>query len=244
MPRFRLPALVVLCLMATPLRAGEVLVAVAANFTAAANEIGAAFGPTTGHEARFSFGATGQLFTQIARGAPYEVFLAADQARPKRAVADGFAVADSRFTYAVGRLVLWSADPDRVTGPEALEAGDITHLAIANPATAPYGAAAMEVLNALGLAERFAGRIVEGRSIAQTHQFTATGNATLGFVAAAQVPQGEGWLVPQDLYTPIRQDAVLLRRGAENPAARAFLDFLRGPEAAAITARHGYGPGG
>ncbi len=232
-------------LAAVPARAGETLVAVAANFTAAARDIGAAFSEATGHEAVFSFGSTGKLYTQIAHGAPFEVFLAADAARPARAEAEGLGVPGTRFTYALGRIVLYSADPDLVdANATVLETGDFDRLAIANPATAPYGAAAVEAITALGQLDALAPKIVRGDSIAQTHQFIMTGNAALGFVALSQVAghdQGSRWLVPTDLYAPIRQDAILLQRGADNTAARDFLAFLKGPAATAIMARYGYG---
>ncbi|SDE73910.1 molybdate ABC transporter substrate-binding protein [Rhodospira trueperi] len=234
-----------LALTAAPARADETLVAVAANFTAAAKEIGAAFTEATGHTATFSFGSTGKLYAQIAHGAPFEAFLAADTARPEKAEAEGLGVPGSRFTYAVGRLVLYSTDPALVDDAGAvLERDAFDHLAIANPVTAPYGAAAVEVLEALGLQESLKDRLVQGDTIAQAHQFVITGNAEIGFVALSQVvddDSGSQWMVPQDLYTPIRQDAILLKTGADNPVAAAFLAFLKGPEATAITARYGYG---
>lgn len=240
-------ALLSVLLVSAPARAGETLVAVAANFTDAAREIGAAFTAATGHDVRYSFGPTGQLFTQISQDAPFEVFLAADQARPEKAEADGHAVPGSRFTYAVGRLVLWSADADLIDGTAAvLDGSAFHHLAIANPATAPYGAAAVEVMRALGLEAALQPRLVEGKSISQAHQFVATGNAELGFVALSQVvadQTGSRWMIPRDLYAPIRQDAVLLQAGADNEAARAYLAFLKGPEAATIIETYGYAPG-
>ena len=245
MVRFLLIALFVL--PALPARAERVAVAVAANFTDAAKEIGAAFEAATGHDVVFSFGSTGQLFAQIGKGAPFDVFLAADRARPARAEGAGLTVSGSRVTYATGRLVLFSRDPNRVTGPNALDAADLTRLAIANPKTAPYGAAAVAVLKALGRYEALAGRLVRGSNIAQAYQFVATGNADLGFVALSQVILTEGgsrWVVPEDLHPPIAQDAVLLKRGAANPAARAFLTFLRGAKARAIEHAFGYGTGG
>lgn len=226
--------------------AGEVRVAVAANFTEAAREIGQRFTAATGHQPVFSFGSTGTLYAQIGLGAPFDVFLAADQARPERAVAEGLAMPRSRFTYATGRLVLYSRDPDRVRGPDTLRRGDFTRLAIANPVTAPYGAAAVAAVEALGVYDHLAPRLVQGSNIGQTYQFVATGNAELGLVALSQVArhdEGSRWAVPAGLHPPIAQDAVLLRRGADNPAARAFLDFLRGAEAGAVMAAYGYDPG-
>ncbi|MBK5933146.1 molybdate transport system substrate-binding protein [Rhodovulum imhoffii] len=225
-------------------RAGEVLAAVAANFTGAANEIAAAFTEATGHTVIHSFGPTGQIYAQITQEAPFEVFLAADQARPERAEAEGYAVPGTRFTYGVGRVVLWSADDTLIDGTGAvLGSGDFTHIAIANPQTAPYGAAAVETMQGLGVFASLGDKIVQGMTITQTHQFVATGNAQLGFVALSQVlddESGSRWMVPQDLYAPIRQDAVLLERGAENEAARAYLAFLKGPEARMIIEKFGY----
>lgn len=240
--------LVALAVLALPggARAGEAAVAVAANFTEAAKEIGAAFGRSTGHKPVFSFGSTGQLFTQITQGAPFDVFLAADRERPEKAVADGLAVDGSRFTYATGRLVLFSRDSDRVKGEATLKDGDFTKIAIANPVTAPYGLAAIETMKALGVHEALAGKIVQGTNIAQTWQFVDTGNAELGFVALSQVAGRDGgsrWIVPESLHATIAQDAVLLKRGAGNPAAEAFMAFLKGPEARAVKEKYGYGAG-
>ncbi|MBK1634390.1 molybdate ABC transporter substrate-binding protein [Rhodovulum adriaticum] len=240
-------ALLAVCALSGPAQSAETIAAVAANFTEAAKEIGAAFTQATGHQVTYSFGPTGQLYAQITQDAPFEVFLAADQARPERAEAEGYAVPGSRFTYAVGQLVLWSADTDLIDGTDAaLRGDDFTHLAIANPQTAPYGAAAVEVMTALGVYDDLAPKIVQGKSISQTYQFTATGNADLGFVALSQVAADAGgsrWVIPQDLYAPIRQDAVLLQKGAGNEAAAAFVEFLNGPEARAIIAGYGYGTG-
>lgn len=235
-----------LIVAATALQAAEVRVAVAANFIDAAKEIGAAFEAETGHRAVLSFASTGQLFTQIAAGAPFDVFLAADRDRPHRAVADGLADPDHRFTYAYGRLVLYSREPDLVVGPETLARDPVGRLAIANPATAPYGFAAVQVLERLGQWERYATSVVRGTSIAQTYQFVATGNAELGFVSASQLADrtgGSRWPVPDDLHDPIAQDAVLLTSAADREAALAFLAFLKGPRAAAIVERFGYAPG-
>ena len=226
--------------------AGEVRAAVAANFSAAAQEIGVLFAEATGHAARFSFGSSGQLYAQITQGAPFDVFLAADRRYPMRAVRDGHAVAGSVFTYAVGRLVLFSADAGRVTGSGTLQEEAFTRLALANPDLAPYGAAAVDVLDALGLADRLRSKAVLGNNVAQTYQFVITGNAELGFVALAQVighDRGSRWIVPPEMHSAVVQDAVLLRRGADNEAAIAFLTFLRGPAAAAVLARYGYGHG-
>ncbi len=226
--------------------AGEVRVAVAANFTQAAKEIGAAFTEETGYQAVFSFGSTGQLFTQIGLDAPFEIFLAADAARPQKAIEDGLALAGSRFTYAKGRLVLFSADRGLVDGAATLERDGFHKIALANPVTAPYGDAAVQVLKALGVHDTLKGKFVLGNNIAQTFQFIDTGNAELGFVALSQVmdrTDGSRWIVPERYYAPIAQDAVLLKRGANNAAARAFMRFLRGAGAQAIRDRYGYGGG-
>lgn len=234
-------------LAAVPAWAGETLVAAAANFTAAANEIGEAFTKATGHTVKYSFGPTGQFYTQITQGAPFEVFLAADAERPAKAETEGFAVAGSRFTYAVGKLVLWSTDPALVDAKgEVLKTGAFEKIAIASPQAAPYGAAAVEAMTSLGVFAALEPRIVQGASISQAHQFVATGNAALGFVALAQIvldDKGSRWIVPDDLYSPIVQDAVLLKTGEASEAAKAYLAFLRGPEAKAIIERYGYGVG-
>lgn len=227
--------------------AAETNVAVAANFTDAAKEIAAAFKQKTGHEAVLSFGATGQLYAQITQDAPFQVMLSADDERPKKLVEDGLGVADSRFTYAIGKLVLWSKTKDFVKGEETLRAGAFTKLSIANPTAAPYGAAAVETLKALKIYETLQPKIVQGNNIAQAFQFIDTGNAELGFIALSQLAGNPGrsrWLVPQALFTPIRQDAVLLKKGAANEAATAFIAFLKGPEARAIIEKYGYEVGG
>jgi molybdate transport system substrate-binding protein len=232
--------------LCAPAFAGEARVAVAANFTAAAKEIGILFAKATGHKTVFSFGSTGQLYTQITQGAPFDVFLAADEARPEKAIAEGLAVPGSRFTYATGRIVLYSRDKDLVRGEAILSAGKFTRLAIANPTTAPYGAAAVEALKALGVYDAVRGRIVQGNNIAQTFQFVDSGNAEVGFVALSQLAGnfgGSKWIVPQNLYSVIAQDAVLLERGKTNDAALAFLGFLKGPQARAVKERFGYGAG-
>lgn len=231
-------------LCAAPAFARDVPVAVAANFTEPAKEIAAAFKTATGDSAVLSFGASGQFYTQISHGAPFEVFLSADSDRPKKAEAEGLAVAGSRFTYAVGRLVLYSATPGLVDGGgKVLASNRYQKLAIADPMSAPYGAAAIQTLQHLRLYDAVKPKIVQGASITQAYQFVATGAAELGFVALSQVinePGGSRWSVPQDDYSPIEQDAVLLKTGESDPAARAFLAFLRGPEARAIIKRYGY----
>lgn len=224
-------------------RAGEVHVAVAANFTRAAKALSLRFEAETGHSALFSFGATGQLYTQIVQGAPFDVFLAADQERPALAAKTGLGLAPSRFTYALGQLALYSRDPGRVRGPETLKDNQITRIAIANPALAPYGKAALATLDALGMKTVSAGRIIRGNSITQTYQFIATGNAEIGFVALSQIvghSDGSRWLVPADLYPALAQDAILLAQGADNPAATAFMTFLQGPVARDLIETYGY----
>ena len=241
-----LSILAALTLFSAPAQAGETHVAVAANFTATAKDIAAEFEKKTGNTAILSFGSTGKLYTQIANGAPFQIFLAADDVRPAKAEDEGLAVAGSRFTYAMGKLVLYSTDKTLVDRDGAVLARPdaFAKLAIANPNTAPYGSAAVEVMKAKAVYDAVADRLVQGDSIAQTFQFVETGNAALGFVALSQViasKQGSRWIVPQDLYTPIRQDAVLLKTGEQNEAAKAFLDFLKGPEAKKIIQSYGYG---
>jgi len=232
---------------AAPAFAGTALVAVAANFTAPAKEIGAAFAEKTGDSIQFSFGSTGKLYTQISQGAPFDAFLAADDVRPVKAETEGYAVARSHFTYAVGKLAPWTAKPGVVDADGAvLKSGSFAKLAIASPIAAPYGAAAVEALAKLGLYDTLKPKLVQGNNISQAHQFVATGAAELGFVALSQVkldPSGSRWDVPQDLYAPIHQDAVLLKPGAANPVATAFLGFLTSPEARAVLAKYGYGVG-
>lgn len=229
--------------LAGPARADEIKVAVAANFTEPAKQIAALFKANTGHEAVLSFGSSGQFYTQITQDAPFVILLSADDERPKKLVADGLAQADSRFTYAVGKLVLWSKTEGYVKGEETLKADAFSKISIANPTAAPYGAAAIETLKALKLYDTLQAKIVQGNSIAQAFQFVDTGNAELGFVALSQVIKAGGsrWLVPQALYTPILQDAVLLKKGADSAAAKAFLDFLKGPEARSVIEAYGYG---
>jgi molybdate transport system substrate-binding protein len=235
---------VVLVLVATPVLAASVKVAVAANFTEPAKAIAARFKARTGHDATLSFGSSGQFYAQIANGAPFEVFLSADRERPERAEAEGLAVAGSRFTYAVGRLVLYSKTPGLVDGEGAvLTTGRFGKIAIADPKTAPYGLAAVETMRKLGVAEVLKPRLVTATSITHAYQFTHTGAAELGFVALSQVVAVKGgsrWIVPAANHTPIDQQAVLLRAGAGDPAARAFLAFLKTAEAKAIVRRYGY----
>lgn len=226
--------------------AGEARAAVAANFTQAAKQIGKLFESKTGNRLTFSFGSTGQLYAQISQGAPYDIFLSADRIRAQKAVTEGFAVPGSRFSYAIGNLALFSRSKDLVQGKETLSADLFTKIAIANPLTAPYGAAALETMKALGVYEQIRPGLVQGNSIAQAYQFVFTGNAELGFVALSQIighKKGSRWIVPNRLHLPITQDAVLLKRGAKNDAAQAFLKFLKHPQAHEIMKRHGYNVG-
>jgi molybdate transport system substrate-binding protein len=224
--------------------AAETQVAVAANFTEPAKEIAAAFTKAIGDTAVLSFGSSGAFYTQMANGAPFEVFLSADADRPRKAEHDGLAVPGTRFTYAIGRLVLYSATAGVVDAKDAvLKTGSFAHLSIADPTAAPYGLAAMQTIAKLGLTGSLTPKIVKGNSITQAYQFVATGAAELGFVAQSQVvnvPGGSRWLVPATDHEPIDQEAVVLKTGAANPATAAFAKFLRGPEAVAIIKRYGY----
>lgn len=247
--RLRLAAFaVLLASFAGAADAGEVQVAVAANFAGPLAKIGEGFTAATGHTMKVSSGATGKFATQIAAGAPFEVLIAADDETPKKLVADGQAVAGTNFTYAIGRLVLWSAKPGFVDEQGAVLASPaVAHVAIANPKIAPYGAAGLEVIRAKGLSDALAPKLVTAESIAQAYQFVATGNAELGFVALSQVavpgqpPKGSYWLVPTKLYGEIRQDAVLLKAGEKSPAATALLAWLKGDAAKAVIREYGYG---
>jgi molybdate transport system substrate-binding protein len=246
---FRLPLLAALLLSGVAARADQVQVAVAANFSAPMQKIAALFERDSGHRAALSFGATGKFHAQIANGAPFDLLLAADSETPARLSQQGLGVAGSQFTYAVGKLVLWSANPDLVDAAGAvLKTGNFRHLALANPKTAPYGAAAIEAMTRLGVLAELQPRLVQGENISQAHQFVASGNAQLGFVALSQVDRGgkrvagSMWAVPQTLYAPIRQDAVLLARGRDNPAALALIAYLKGDKARAVISAYGYTP--
>lgn len=225
-------------------RAAETQVAVAANFTEPAKQIAAAFKARTDHTATLSFGSSGQFYAQMSHGAPFEVFLSADAERPQKAEQEGLGVPGSRFTYAVGRLVLYSKTPGLADGgAAALRAGKFNKLSIADPAAAPYGAAAVQTLRKLGLYDALKPKIVTGGSIAQAYQFAQSGAAELGFVALSQVidvPGGSRWTVPAADHAPIEQQAILLVPGRDNPAAKAFLAFLKGPQAVAIIKKYGY----
>jgi len=227
--------------------AAEVSVAVAANFTAPMKAIAAEFAKDTGHQAKPSYGSSGKFYAQIKNGAPFQMLLSADDETPAKLVQEGMAVADSRTTYAIGTLVLWSAQPGYVDAKgEVLKKGQFNKIALANPKLAPYGKAAVEVLTGMGLQTSLAPKFVQGENIAQTWQFASTGNAELGFVALSQVMKegkiasGSGWIVPAKLHTPIRQDAVILTNGKGNPAAEALLKYLKSEKAKAIIKSYGY----
>ena len=238
-------SLAALALFARPVHADQAKIAIAANFTVAAKAIAAGFERDTSHQAVLIFGSTGKLYAQIYHGAPFDMFLSADQKRPQTAISQGLAIPGTQFTYAHGKIVLYSADHDLVDAKaEVLIGGKFSKLAIANPATAPYGEAAKQVLKKLELYDRLAAKIVRGENISQTYQFIMTGNAQLGFIAASQVVNIKGGsisLIPEQLYTPIKQDAVLLKHGANNKAAKAFLHYLKGKKARAILTKYGYG---
>ena len=247
-----MPAIALILLFLSPWLTGVALaervqVAVAANFASTFQAIERDFEAATGHEVVAIVGSTGKLQAQVRAGAPFEVLLAADDETPRKLIDDGLAVAGSSFTYAIGKLALWSARPGFVDDQGAvLRQARFAHLAIANPKLAPYGAAALEALRGLGLAETLAPRIVQGESVAQALQFVSTGNAELGFVALSQVQQpgkpatGSLWLVPAHLHAPLRQDAVLLKPGAGKPAALALLRHLRTDAVKAVIRAHGH----
>jgi len=228
-------------------QADEVQVAVAANFTAPMQKIAAEFEKDTGHKAILAFGATGKFYAQIANGAPFEVLLAADDETPAKLEKELLAAPHTRFTYAIGKLVLWSAKDGYVDAKgDLLKKGDFKHLALANPKAAPYGAAAMETMSKLGVLAALQPKFVQGENIAQTHQFVATGNAEVGFVALSQVfkdgklTSGSAWIVPDQFHDPIRQDAVVLAKGRSKPAPAALVDYLKGAKAKAIIKSYGY----
>jgi molybdate transport system substrate-binding protein len=227
--------------------AGEVTVAVAANFTAPMQQIAQAFEQDTGHKALLAFGSTGKFYAQIKNGAPFAVLLAADDETPARLEKEGLTVVSTRFTYATGRLALWSKNASLVDDKgEVLRSHRFQKLAMADPKLAPYGAAAMEVISKMGVQASVASKLVQGESIGQTYQFVSTENAQLGFVALSQISlegritQGSAWVVPQALHTPLKQDAVLLNPGKDNPAAHALLKYLQADKAKTIIRHYGY----
>lgn len=241
-----LPALF-LALTARGAFAAEVQVAVAANFTAPMQKIATDFEKASGHQAKLAFGATGKFYAQIRNGAPFEVLLAADDETPARLEKEGLAVAGTRFTYSIGQLALWSARPGYVDDKGAvLKKRAFRHLALANPRLAPYGAAATETLTRLGLLAALRSRFVQGENIAQTFQFVSTGNAELGFVALSQIQEGgrlksgSAWIVPSGLHAPLRQDAAVLVKGKDNPAAAALMKYLKSGPARAVIQSYGY----
>ncbi|MFI5445434.1 molybdate ABC transporter substrate-binding protein [Polaromonas sp. UC242_47] len=243
-----MPALCLALVSASAL-AAEVQVAVAANFTAPMKLIAAEFEKESGHQTVLSFGATGKFYAQITNGAPFDVFLSADDSTPAKLEKEGAAVSGSRFTYATGKLVLWSAQPGLVDDQgEVLKKGDFKKIAIAAPKLAPYGAAAVETLTQLGLMDKLLPKLVQGESIGQTYSFVSTGNAELGFVALSQVYEGgkiksgSAWIVPGKLHSAIRQDAVLLSKAKDNPAAVALMAFLKTEKAKAVIRSFGYEP--
>lgn len=239
-------ALTALLVLSSGVRADEVSVAVAANFTVPLQRIAADFEKDTGHKVLASFGSTGKFYAQIKGGAPFEVLLSADDETPAKLTAENAAVAGSQFTYAIGKLVLWSAQPGLVDSQgDILKKGGFAHLALANPKLAPYGAAGIEVMKALGSFDALQPKLVTAENITQAYQFISTGNAELGFVALSQVLkdgkiEGSSWLVPAKLHTPIRQDAVVLDKGKVKPAAQALLQYLKSPKAIAVIQSFGY----
>ncbi|MEO7860331.1 MAG: molybdate ABC transporter substrate-binding protein [Nitrospirales bacterium] len=239
-------SLVLFSLSVTPVLAEQAMVAVAANFVPPFREVALEFEKATGHTVQVASGASGNFFTQIKNGAPFDVFFSADAERPKLLEEEGLAVKGSRFTYAIGRLVLWSADPNLVKGEDTLRSEKFKHLAIANPKAAPYGVAAMQTMQKLGVWESVQSRLVMGESLGQTIGFIESGNAELGFLALSQVldpkMKGKGgrWDVPINLHEPIKQDVVLLTKGKENPSANALMEFMGSPQAMAIIERYGY----
>jgi molybdate transport system substrate-binding protein len=243
----RLTLAITSTLFAMTVEAGEVTVAVAANFSAPMQKIAQAFEQDTGHKAQLAYGATGKFYAQIKNGAPFSVLLSADDETPARLEREGLAVVGTRFTYATGRLALWSKQANGVDDKgEVLRSNRFDKLAIADPKLAPYGVAAMEVLQRLGLQARVVPKLVQGESIGQTYQFVSTENAQLGFVALSQISldgritQGSAWVVPHTMHTPLKQDAVLLNAGKDNAAAQALLKYLQSDTAKAIIMRYGY----
>jgi molybdate transport system substrate-binding protein len=228
--------------------ADDVRVAVAANFTAPMERIAIEFDKDTGHRAQLSFGATGKFYAQISNGAPFEVLLAADRQTPARLISEGNAVPGSQMTYAIGKLVLWSPRAGVVHDEgSVLTSPAIAHIAYCNPTLAPYGAAAVEAMKSLGVFDAVQPKLVQGESIAQAYQFVASGNAEIGFVALSQVfkdgkiTEGSSWILPSNLYSPLRQDAVILAKGRDHPAAASLIGYLKSEKARAIIRSFGYG---
>ncbi len=234
------------CTAVTPVFAEQMLVAVAANFIPPFRELAIEFEKSTGHQLKVAGGSSGNFYTQIKNGAPFDVFFSADNERPRKLEEEGLGVKDTRFTYAIGRLVLWSSNAGLIKGEETVRSKNFKRLAIANPKTAPYGVAAMQALQKLELWESLQPQIVMGESIGQTMGFIESGNAQLGFVALSQIMdpkikgKGSHWPVPTDLHEPIQQDVILLTKGKDNAGAKALLEFIGGPQAKAIIERYGY----
>ena len=241
-----LAALLVGILATLPVHAEDITLAVAANFTAPMKLLAAEFEKDSGHKVVASYGSTGKFYAQIKNGAPFQILLAADEEIPAKLVKENVGVGGSQFTYAVGKLVLWSAKPGLVDSAGAvLKKGDFAHLALADPKLAPYGAAGLETLKALGIYEALQPKVVTAENITQAFQFVSSGNAELGFVALSQVLkdgriEGSSWLVPENLYTQIRQDAVILEPGKGRAAVEALMKFLKGDKAKAIIKSFGY----
>ncbi len=236
-----------LVLAQTLVHAGEATIAVAANFNGSMEIIKPAFEKATGHTLTVAYGTVGKFYAQIKNGAPFDVLVSSDEAVPIRLEKEGLALPETRYTYAIGKLMLWSSKPGFVDDQgDVLKRGDFRHLAVANPKTAVYGAAAVEVMDRLGLRATLEPKWVTGENITQTYQFVFTGNADLGFVALSQIykdgkyAEGSHWAVPQMLYPVLRQDVVLLTRGKDNPAARALVDYLKSDFAKQVIHSHGY----
>jgi molybdate transport system substrate-binding protein len=235
-----------LLLVVTTAHADQIPVAVAANFTAPFNKIAVEFEKETGHKVVSSFGSTGKFYAQIKNGAPFEILLAADDETPAKLIKEGAGVAGSQYSYAIGKLVLWSAKPAVVDAKgEVLKGGGFDHIALANPKLAPYGAAAMETMKAMGVLDSLTPKFVTAETIAQAYQFVSSGNSLLGFVALSQVLkdgqiEGSAWVVPANLYTTIRQDAVLLNVGKDKAGAVALLKYMQGAKAQAVIKSYGY----
>ena len=247
MKSIKLGLLGVLLMVAQVAQAGEVRVAVAANFPAPMQEIAPLFEQASGHKVSLSFGSTGKFYAQIKQGAPYDVLVSADSKTPQKLDGDGLTVPGSRFVYVLGKLVLWSAQPGMVDDKGAvLRKGGYNKLAIGDPKLAVYGTAAQETLEELGLWKPVQGKLVRGENITQTYQFAASGNAELGFIALSQITKGgkvsEGswWIVPKHYYSPIEQSAVMLSSAKDAAAAQAFLAFLKGSQAATVIRSYGY----
>lgn len=238
--------LVIATMTAAPVCAEQVLVAVAANFVPPFREIAIEFETATGHTVRVAAGSSGNFYSQIKNGAPFDVFFSADMDHPKRLEDEGLGVKDSRVTYAIGRVVLWSPNAGLIKGEETLRSNNFKRLAIANPKTAPYGLAAMQAMQTLDLWESVQPKIVMGENLGQTMGFIESGNADLGFVALSQVldpkikGRGSRWDVPTHLHEPIKQDVIVLTKGKDNPAARALLAFVNSPHVQTIIERYGY----